>query len=297
MDKKFVILIFFFSTLAFIAPQILIPFKGLIPFLLGLVMLAMGMTIDLKDLKKTFKNPKWIIVGIFLQYTLMPFFAFILSIILELSNELLLGMIILGSCPGGTASNVIAYLSRANLPLSISLTLISTLLSFVFTPLLILLYGKQLIDIELKNLITTTFLIIIIPITLGIILKKFLKKNIDIFTNYAPLLSQFIIAFIIGVILSLNSSDILEINYKLFLAIILHNLLGIMSGYICSKLLKFPKDVRKTIAIEVGMQNSGLGVSLSLIHFTKIVALPSALFSLWHNISAIVLINLWTKKK
>lgn len=297
MDKKFVILIFFFSTLAFLAPQILIPFKGLIPFLLGLVMLAMGMTIDLKDLKKTFKNPKWIIVGIFLQYTLMPFFAFILSIILELSNELLLGMIILGSCPGGTASNVIAYLSRANLPLSISLTLISTLLSFVFTPLLILLYGKQLIDIELKNLITTTFLIIIIPITLGIILKKFLKKNIDIFTNYAPLLSQFIIAFIIGVILSLNSSDILEINYKLFLAIILHNMLGIMSGYFCSKLLKFPKDVRKTIAIEVGMQNSGLGVSLSLIHFTKIVALPSALFSLWHNISAIVLINLWTKKK
>lgn len=295
MSFFFLFFITFFLIVGFFDPQILSSLKSYIPIFLGLVMLGMGMTIEIRDIKNVFKNPKWIITGLFLQYTVMPILALSLSILFNLSPELTMGFIILGSCPGGTASNVIAYLSNANVPLSISMTLSSTILSIIFTPLLIFFLADKIIDIDLKGLFLSTFWIVVFPLIDGIILRKILENKVKFILIFLPKFSEISIALIIGIIFSLTHNILNEITLSFLCVMILHNLLGFYFGYIISGILRFPKEVRKTLALEIGMQNSGLGVSLSLLYFEKIVALPSAIFSLWHNLSAIVLFT--SKKK
>ena len=278
-------------------PELLKALKSYIPILLGLVMFGMGMTIEFNKIKEIVLNPKWLFTGLILQFSVMPFLAFILSKSFNLSNELLIGFVILGSCPGGTASNVIAYLSKANLPLSISLTLFSTFFSILITPFWIYYYANEMIEIQTLSLIKTTFWIVVFPVLDGLILRRLLKSKIDPILKFFPKLSEIFIALIIGIIFSLSSDLFDKITTTFIIVIILHNFLGLVIGYFTASFFKFPIDVRKTIAIEVGMQNSGLGMTLSLIHFGKVVALPSAIFSLWHNLSAIFLISFWSKKK
>ena len=261
-------------------------------------MFGMGLTIDIKDIKEIFKKPVFFLIGLGLQFSLMPFLAFSLSTYLGLEEQLILGFIILGSCPGGTASNVITYLAGGNVLLSVSLTIFSTLIACLVTPILIYFYGNSFVEIDVKNLMQSTFWIVIFPIVDGIVLRKFVDKNkIRKIINYLPKFSEIIIALIITIIFALNHENIFLIDDKFFFAIFLHNVLGFLVAYYISKKLLFPKDIQKTIAIEVAMQNSGLGVALSLLHFQKLVALPSAFFSLWHNLSAICLINYWNYKK
>ena len=260
-------------------------------------MFGMGMTIEFKDIKKIFLNPKWLCVGLFLQFTVMPILAFFLSLSFNLSKELFLGLIVLGSCPGGTASNVITYLAKANLPLSISMTLVSTFFSVLLTPFWIYFLADESIKIDVRDLMVTTFWIVVFPLLDGLILRRFFKKKVEIFLKYFPKLSELFIALIIGVIFSLNNELFETISFTLLSAIFLHNIFGLFIGFSVASILKFPDDVKKTIAIEVGMQNSGLGMTLSIIHFSKFVALPSAIFSLWHNLSAIILVMSWSKKK
>ena len=278
-------------------PELLKALKSYIPILLGLVMFGMGMTLEFNKIKEIVLNPRWLFTGLILQFSVMPFLAFILSKSFNLSNELLIGFVILGSCPGGTASNVIAYLSKANLPLSISLTLFSTFFSILITPFWIYYYANEMIEIQTLSLIKTTFWIVVFPVLDGLILRRLLKSKIDPILKFFPKLSEIFIALIIGIIFSLSSDLFDKITTAFIIVIILHNFLGLIIGYLTASLFKFPIDVRKTIAIEVGMQNSGLGMTLSLIHFGKVVALPSAIFSLWHNLSAIFLISFWSKKK
>ena len=297
MSFSFPFFIVFFLLISFFQPGFLSELKNYIPIFLGLIMFGMGMTIDFKDIKKIFLNPKWLFTGLFLQFTVMPILAFFLSLSFNLSKELFLGIIILGSCPGGTASNVITYLAKANLPLSISMTLVSTFLSVLLTPFWIYFLAEESIKIDVKKLMFTTFWIIVFPLLDGLLLRRFFKKKIESFLKYFPKLSEFFIALIIGVIFSLNNKLFATISFALLSVIFLHNILGLFIGFFVSSILKFPDDVKKTIAIEVGMQNSGLGMTLSILHFSKLVALPSAIFSLWHNLSAILLVIFWSKKK
>lgn len=260
-------------------------------------MFGMGMTLEFNKIKEIVLNPKWLLTGLILQFSIMPFLAYLLSKTFNLSNELLIGFVVLGSCPGGTASNVVAYLSKANSPLSISLTLFSTFLSILFTPFWIYYYANEVIEIKTLSLIKSTFWIVIFPILDGLILRRLLRSKIEPFLKFFPKLSEIFIALIIGIIFSLSSDLFEKITFIFLVVVILHNLLGLLVGYSTASLLKFPLDVRRTIAIEVGMQNSGLGMALSLLHFGKVVALPSAIFSLWHNLSSIFLITIWSKKK
>ncbi len=296
MNFSFPFFISFFLLISFFQPDFLAELKNYIPIFLGLIMFGMGMTIKSRDIKRVLINPRWLFVGLFLQFTIMPILAFLLSSSFNLGKELFLGLIILGSCPGGTASNVIAYLAKANLPLSISMTLISTLLSVFVTPIWIYFLADESIQIDVWNLIVTTFWVVIFPILDGFLLRRFLKKKIKKILKFFPRISEIFIALIIGIIFSLNNEIFDKISNALLIVIFLHNLLGLFIGYFVSSILKFPDEVKKTIAIEVGMQNSGLGMTLSIIHFNKLVALPSAIFSLWHNLSAIILVLLWSKK-
>ncbi|MAH78820.1 MAG: bile acid:sodium symporter family protein [Rickettsiales bacterium TMED254] len=296
MNLSFPFFITFFLLIAFFAPDFLSTLKGLIPILLGLVMFGMGMTIEFKDIKKVIDNPKWLIVGTVLQLTIMPLLAYLLVNFFELSNELFLGFIILGSCPGGTASNVFCYLANANLPLSITLTITSTVLATILTPLWIFILAKQTIQVNFWSLVQSTFWIVLFPLIDGFVIRKILKNKLNNMLRFFPKFSEFSIALIIGIIFSINSKSLHEISLVLIIVILLHNILGFLLSFVVCSLLNFPKDVKKTITIEVGMQNSGLGMALSLFHFGKIVALPSVVFSLWHNVSAMILINIWKIK-
>tara|TARA_B100001027_G_C16252509_1_gene325175 strand:- start:656 stop:1552 length:897 start_codon:yes stop_codon:yes gene_type:complete len=272
--------------------------RSSIPFLLGLVMFGMGLTIKIKDFRKIVKKPIFFIVGLGLQFSIMPFLAFFLSTAFGLKEELILGFIILGSCPGGTASNVITYLAGGNVLLSVSLTIFSTLIACILTPFLIYIFGKTYVDIDIMMLFKSTFWIVIFPIFDGIILRHFIDKNkIEKIISYLPKFSEMIIAIIIAIIFALNYENIFLLDIKFFSVVFLHNILGFLIAFHISKKLLFSKDIQRTIAIEVAMQNSGLGVALSLLHFGKLVAFPSAFFSLWHNLSSIFLINYWNYKK
>ena len=258
-------------------------------------MFGMGVTIEKKDLTRVLKKPKWLFLTVGLQFTVMPSIAFVITVFFNFDPQLALGFIILGSCPGGTASNVITYLCKGNVALSISCTIISTIAAVILTPLLIFFFSVTKIDINTIKIIETTFLIVFLPTACGFFVKRFSKKyKIDLFIF--PKISEIFIALIIGIILSINIENLNLLSSILILGVIIHNLAGILIGYFCSWLLNYPDDVRKTVAIEVGMQNSGLGMSLALLYFSKQSALPSALFSLWHNISAIGLVYFWKKK-
>tara|TARA_B100000029_G_C17504779_1_gene934045 strand:- start:193 stop:1086 length:894 start_codon:yes stop_codon:yes gene_type:complete len=292
---SFIFFILLFLSISFFNPELLKSIKSLIPFLLGIVMLGMGLTIKLNDLREVISEPKWISIAVILQFIVMPITAFVLTIIFGLASEIALGVIILGCCPGGTASNVITYLCKGNVALSVMSTLTSTLVSIILTPLLISILANVNIEIDIFKLIKSVFLIVFFPVTTGLVLNFFFKK-LENLNKFLPKFSEFIIALIIGIIISLNLENIKNVQNNLIFCILLHNLIGLTVGYFCSSFLSLPQNVKKTIAIEVGMQNSGLGMALSLIHFTKLVALPSAIFSLWHNISAVGLVYFWKKK-
>ena len=271
-------------------------FKSYIPILLGFVMFGMGVTIDISDIKKVFNKPVWFLSALVLQFTMMPIIALLVIKFFKIDFEIGLGFIILGSCPGGTASNVITYLCKGNVALSITCTIISTISSVLLTPLIILVLADKSIDVDFQKIMRSTLFIVFFPTLFGLIFKKYLFKVNTKFLLMFPKLSEIFIALIIGIIFSLNTDNLSLVSEQLILGVMMHNLLGLALGYYVSKKLSFPNDVKKTISIEVGMQNSGLGMTLALLHFSKISSLPSAIFSLWHNISAIGLVYLWKKK-
>ena len=292
--SSFLIFIFFFLVIGIFHPSKLSLFKNYIPVFLGLVMFLMGMTLELIDFKKILKKPSLFVFVTFLQFTIMPVTAFVLVKTFNIPPELALGIIILGCCPGGTASNLITYLCNGNVALSIVCTFFSTIVSVFLTPILIFLLSSKNINIDVIALIKSSFLIVFLPVFLGLFFKILIPM--ERVTKFLPKISEFFIAFIIGIIFSLNLNLLSQLSYSLFFCIVLHNFVGLGAGFLMGGLLGLSFKEKKTISIEVGMQNSGLGMALSILHFSKIVALPSAIFSLWHNISAVGLVYCWKKK-
>ena len=292
--SSFLAFIFLFLIVGVFFPSTLLLFKNYIPVFLGLVMFLMGMTLELTDFKKILKKPSLFFFVTFLQFTIMPVAAFVLVKTFHIPPELSLGVIILGCCPGGTASNLITYLCNGNVALSIVCTFFSTIVSVFLTPILIFLLSNKNIDINVISLIKSSFFIVFLPVFFGLIFKFFIP--IHKFSKLLPKISEFFIAFIIGIIFSLNLNLLDQLSYSLFFCIVLHNLIGLSVGFLIGGFLGLSIREKKTISIEVGMQNSGLGMALSILHFSKIVALPSAIFSLWHNISAVGLVYCWKKK-
>ena len=292
--SSFLAFIFLFLIVGVFFPSTLLLFKNYIPVFLGLVMFLMGMTLELTDFKKILKKPSLFFFVTFLQFTIMPVAAFALVKTFNIPPELSLGVIILGCCPGGTASNLITYLCNGNVALSIVCTFFSTIVSVFLTPILIFLLSNKNIDIDVISLIKSSFFIVFLPVFFGLIFKIFVPMHK--FLKLLPKISEFFIAFIIGIIFSLNLNLLNQLSYSLFFCIVLHNLIGLCMGFLIGGFLGLSLREKKTISIEVGMQNSGLGMALSILHFSKIVALPSAIFSLWHNISAVGLVYCWKKK-
>ncbi len=284
------------SVFAYFQPDLMTDFKSWIIPLLILIMFCMGVTLKIEDFKRVLKRPKIIAVTVLLQFLLMPFIAFGISTVFDFSTELLIGMILVGAVSGGTASNVIAYLAKADVALSITMTVVSTLLSIIVTPYLTLLYVGQTVPVPAFSMLLSILKIVFIPVVIGVIINHFFNKHIEKREDVFAFLSILSIVFIVGIVVGLNQSKIGTVAVTLFLGIILHNLLGLFGGFYIAKLLGYSKKECKTVAIEVGMQNSGLAVALAMKYFTPLSALPGAIFSIWHNISGSILAGYWSKK-
>lgn len=292
--KYFFLIAIVFSGVALIWPQIFIWGKPLIPYLLGVIMFGMGLTLKPSDFFHVWQNRVSVILGVCAQYTVMPLLAWALGSIFGLSEFLMIGMVLLGSCPGGTASNVIVYLAKGNVPLSVTMTLVSTLIAPLVTPSLILLFVGEIVEVPFWNMVMTVFWIVVFPIMGGILINHFFQSRIETVLHIFPSISMVTIAFVIAVIMGLNQKTVLHFPVLIILAVVLHNGLGLCLGYGIGYI--FARDVKdcRAIAIEVGMQNSGLAVSLATTYFTAQSALPGALFSLWHNLSGIGLAKYWS---
>ncbi|PHO10692.1 bile acid:sodium symporter [Malaciobacter canalis] len=284
------------SIFAYFQPEAVVGFKSWIIPLLVFIMFCMGITLKVEDFKRVLTKPKIIAITILLQFLLMPLAAFVISKFLNFSTELLVGMILVGAVSGGTASNVIAFLAKADVALSITMTVVSTLLSIVITPYLTLLYVGQTVPVPVFSMLLSTMKIVLLPVLLGLLINHFFHKHIAKREELFALLSIGSIIFIIAIVIGLNQDRISSIAISMFVGVILHNFIGLSGGYYISKLLGYDHKVCKTVAIEVGMQNSGLAVALATKYFTPLSALPGAIFSIWHNISGSIIAGYWSKK-
>jgi bile acid:Na+ symporter, BASS family len=284
LTKLFPILAIAVAATGALRPDSFVAAQFMIIPLLASIMFMMGLTLTRDDAQRIARDPRPVAVGVALQFLLMPILALTLAKLLQLSTPLTVGMVLVGSCAGGTASNVICFLARGDVALSVSMTFVSTLIGVVATPLLSQFYLAEQVAVDELAMIES-LLQIVLP-RLSAALQPAL-----------PLFSVICILFIIGIVVALNAPQLRGIGPLIVLAVVLHNALGIAGGFTLSRLFGFDLKQSQTIAIEVGMQNSGLAAALSLQFFSATAALPAALFSIWHNISGALLAGHWGRQR
>lgn len=266
-------------------------------YLLMVVMFGMGLTMKLSDFGVVFSRPKDIIIGCSAQFIIMPLLAFALGKTFGLERSLLVGVMLVGTCPGGTASNVITYLSKGDVSLSVGMTSVNTLLSPLLTPALTYLFLRTSVHVDVKAMIFSIIQVVAVPIGLGILINKLMPKVCEKIKDILPCISVTAICLIIAAVVSHNSEKILSTGAVIFAVVILHNLLGYVCGYLVGVLFKMDISRKKAVAIEIGMQNSGLATTLAGSAFPDLsmATVPGAIFSVWHNISGAVLAGVFRR--
>ena len=275
-----------------ISPKVINP-------MLGLIMFGMGMSLRIEDFKMVFSRPRDITVGCVAQFTVMPLLAWGLSRLFALDDALTVGVMLVGCCPGGTASNVITYLAKGDLALSVGMTATSTVLAPVLTPLLVWLLVGQTVNVDVAGMLLSILWVVILPIVAGLLVKWLWPRFSQQATAYLPAVSSLTICAIVLIIIAANASKLLAGGMVIILVVVLHNLCGLSLGYLIGVLLHLPSAKRKAISIEVGMQNSGLASSLATLHFAAfpMASIPGALFSVWHNISGAIIARLYSRER
>lgn len=263
--------------------------------LLGVIMFGMGLTLSPHDFHIVLSRPKDILIGCLAQFTVMPLLAWGLAWVFALPKELALGVMLVGCCPGGTASNVITYLAKGDLALSVGMTAASTLLAPILTPLLVWLLAGTMVDVDTLGMLQSIVYVVIAPIIVGLLCQSFLPKLTKSVVPYLPAFSSIVIAYVVGIVVSHNADRLLVGGLIVIIVVMLHNLLGLSTGFLIGKLLHIPKPKCVALSIEVGMQNSGLASSLAVLHFAAypLAAIPGAIFSVWHNISGALAAKLY----
>ena len=283
------------SVISLIYPPSFTWFTGpLIPIGLGIIMLGMGLTLRMEDFTGVLKYPGWVFIGILLQYTIMPFLGWCLAYVFNLPTAFAVGLILVACCPSGTASNVVNYLARANVPLSVTMTTIGTLLAVLITPLLTSWLAGSRIEVNAFGLFVSTFQVVVIPVVTGVLLNRFLPRLTKKLVVISPLVAVIFITLIVASIVGGGRDEILKAGFRPVFAVFSLHALGFLLGYLASRLLIRQEIASRTISIEVGMQNSGLGVVLARQNFTDpLVAIPSAISSVFHSVIASLLAALW----
>ena len=270
-----------------------------INFLLMIVMFGMGLTMKLSDFAIVFRRPRDVIIGCVAQFIVMPLLAFALGRLFGLSDELLVGVVLVGTCPGGTASNVMTYLAKGDTALSVGMTSINTLLAPVLTPLLTYLYLRTSVSVDVRSMFISIIQVVIVPIGLGLLINRLFGKYTQKLSDALPTVSVTAICLIVASVVSHNSEKILSTGIVIFAVVILHNLLGYLCGYLVGVVFKMDLPRKKAVAIEIGMQNSGLATSLAGTAFPNLAmaTVPGAVFSVWHNISGAMLAGWFSRQE
>lgn len=297
VSKTFALWVLLFAFLAFVSPEVFLEIRGYIPYLLGIVMFGMGITLTFNDFSEVVKHPKSVIVGVVGQFVIMPAIAFALAKLFALPTDLAIGVILVGACPGGTSSNVMTYLAKGNTALSVACTTISTLLAPLLTPIIFYVLASQWIDIDASAMFASVLKMVLFPIFLGLVIRALLKKQMAQISQTMPLVSVIAIVLILAAVVAGSKDKIIDSGLLIFGVVVLHNCLGYLVGFLAAKALRLNNYDSKAIAIEVGMQNSGLGAALATAHFNPIAAVPSAVFSFWHNVSGPILANYFSTLK
>lgn len=266
--------------------------------MLGLIMFGMGMTLEGKDFKVLLQHPKEMLIGVMAQFTVMPSVAWLLVKLFSLPPDLAIGVILVGCCPGGTASNVITYLAKGNLALSVGMTATTTLLAPLLTPLLVWLFAGTLAPVDTVGMLLSIVYVVIAPIICGILCRKYLPRFTAWLVDFLPAFSSLMIMLVVGIIVSHNAEKLLSGGTLVLLVVIIHNAVGLFLGYLIARTAHLSMPECAAISIEVGMQNSGLASSLAVMHFAAnpFAATPGAIFSVWHNISGALIAKIYSRR-
>ena len=270
LGKTFALWVLVFAGLAYVSPDSFKFFAPYISPLLGIIMFGIGLTLKASDFSEVFRR---------------PILAWLLCLIFNLPPDIAVGVILVGCCPGGTASNVMTYLARGDVPLSVTVSSLSTILAPIVTPALIYLFAHSWINVNPVAMFWSIIQIVILPIILGLIVKAIFKSKIDAAVTALPAISVIAIIMIVSAVVAVSQKKIAEIGLLVFAVVVLHNGLGLLLGFFLGKITGMDVAKCKALSLEIGMQNSGLGVALATAHFNPIAAVPSAIFSVWHNIS------------
>lgn len=295
-EQTFALWVLGFAGVAWALPDIFQWVGPVITPLLGIIMFGMGLTLRGEDFRLVFHRPGPVIAGVCLQFIIMPLTAWGIAVLLGLPPELAAGVILLGACPGGTASNVIVYLAKGDVPLSVTLTSLSTLLAPLLTPFLLWMLAGSWLPVDPWSMVLSILQVVILPIGLGLLARRFFPVTVLRATKVLPLISVTTIVTIVAGIVALNADHLGKTALPVFAAVILHNGLGLLLGYGCARALRLDESRSRAVSIEVGMQNSGLAVALAMAHLNPVAALPGAIFSVWHNISGPLLATFWSRK-
>ena len=292
-----------FIVLAVAALALFVPSSSLwidtswVNYLLMIVMFGMGLTMKPSDFALVFKRPKDILLGCAAQFVIMPLLAFGLSRLFQLDTALTAGVVLVGTCPGGTSSNVITYLSKGDVPLSIGMTSVNTLLAPLLTPALTYLFLQTTVNVNVWSMFLSIIQVILLPIVVGFVINRFLGKYTEKAVKVLPMVSTIAICMIVATVVSHNAEKIYTCGALVLVVVILHNLLGYLCGFGLGKLLRLKPSKVKALSIEIGMQNSGLATSLASSSFSQLAmaTVPGAIFSVWHNISGAILAGIYRR--
>ncbi|WP_077962103.1 bile acid:sodium symporter family protein [Ensifer adhaerens] len=296
VGRTFALWVILFAVLGFVFPDV---FKQITPYivtLLGIIMFGMGLTISPDDFKEVAKRPFEVGIGVVSQFLIMPLLAVLLTAVIPMSPEVAAGVILVGCCPGGTSSNVMTYLSKGDVALSVACTSVTTLLAPIVTPFLVWTFASQYLPVDAMAMFMSIVKVVLLPLALGFLFQKLLPGLVKASVPALPLVSVTGIVLIVAAVVGASKGAIASSGLLIFAVVVLHNGLGYLLGFFAAKAAGLSLAKRKAIAIEVGMQNSGLGAALANAYFSPVAAVPSAIFSVWHNISGALLANYFASR-
>ena len=293
-SRWFTLFVVVWSVANYFAPQISAPLVQSTRYLLGIVLFGMGLTLTGKDFERIVKRPVPVILGTVAHYVIMPGLALLLCAVFNLKGATAAGVILVGSCPSGTSSSVMAYLAGGDVALDVSIEALSTLLAPVAMPTILYFFAGRYVHVPAQSLFLSTLEIVVLPIVLGVVVHTLLKDRIAPVLDFLPIVSQLAILLILGAVVSANHANIFTAATAVVIPVVmLHNLLGYTLGYLFSRVLRLRQPQRKALTFEVGMQDSSLGATLALTYFSPVAAIASTIFSIWHNISGSILSSWW----
>ncbi len=297
VGKTFAVWVLLFAVLGFVFPETFKFFGPYIVTLLGIIMFGMGLTLSVDDFREVVRRPVDVGIGVASQFLIMPLLAVLLTKIIPMSPEVAAGVILVGCCPGGTSSNVMTYLGKGDVALSVACTSVTTLAAPLVTPFLVWFFASQFLPVDAWAMFMSIVKVILVPLALGVLAQKLIPGVVKAAVPALPLVSVTGIVLIVAAVVAGSKGAIATSGLLIFVVVVLHNGIGYLLGFTAAKLTGMSLAKRKAIAIEVGMQNSGLGAALANAHFSPLAAVPSAIFSVWHNISSALLANYFARMK